>query len=141
MASTNKTANLHLNQWEATDPVMREDFNADNAKLDAAFAELAATSKCRSGSYTGNGNVSQTISLGARPKAVFVLRNDGMLRSDDNDLWGGMAVTGSNCTLSTSLNVITLTNSGFTVYYNTSNSNNRVKTNSSNTTYHYIALL
>jgi len=39
MASTNKTANLGLNQWEAADPVEREDFNADNAKLDAAISK------------------------------------------------------------------------------------------------------
>lgn len=36
MASTNKTAVLKLNQWVASDPVLREDFNADNAKLDDA---------------------------------------------------------------------------------------------------------
>ena len=40
MSSTNKTANLHLNQWVATDPVLREDFNADNAALDAAFGTV-----------------------------------------------------------------------------------------------------
>lgn len=38
MASTNHTPNLGLNQWEANDPVLREDFNADNAKIDAAAA-------------------------------------------------------------------------------------------------------
>lgn len=40
MASTNKTANLHLNQWTADDPVLREDFNADNAAIDAAFSNM-----------------------------------------------------------------------------------------------------
>lgn len=40
MASTNKTANLHLNQWVATDPVLREDFNADNAAVDTAFGNI-----------------------------------------------------------------------------------------------------
>ena len=38
MSSTNKTSRLRLNQWAATDPVLREDFNADNAIVDAAFA-------------------------------------------------------------------------------------------------------
>ncbi|MGM9607322.1 MAG: hypothetical protein ACI3XJ_07445 [Oscillospiraceae bacterium] len=33
-----KTANYHLNQWDAADPIRREDFNADNAKIDAALA-------------------------------------------------------------------------------------------------------
>lgn len=36
MASTNKTANLGLNQWVLTDPLLMEDMNKDNQKLDAA---------------------------------------------------------------------------------------------------------
>lgn len=39
MSSTNKTANIALNQWEATDAPLRADFNADNQRIDAAFAE------------------------------------------------------------------------------------------------------
>lgn len=42
MASTNKTANLHLNQWAASDPVLRSDFNADNTALDTAIAAIPA---------------------------------------------------------------------------------------------------
>ena len=36
MSSTNKTANLKLNQWVLTDPFLMEDMNADNQKIDAA---------------------------------------------------------------------------------------------------------
>ncbi|MGN1004408.1 MAG: hypothetical protein ACI4O5_06165 [Oscillospiraceae bacterium] len=32
-----KTENYQLNQWDAADPIRREDFNADNAALDAAL--------------------------------------------------------------------------------------------------------
>ena len=39
--STNQTTNYELNQWLSTDQVLRTDFNADNAKLDAALADLA----------------------------------------------------------------------------------------------------
>ena len=35
--STNHTPNLNLCQWEATDKVLRSDFNADNLKIDAAL--------------------------------------------------------------------------------------------------------
>ena len=35
-----KTEHYQLNQWDAADPVRREDFNADNAKLDAGLAAL-----------------------------------------------------------------------------------------------------
>jgi len=37
ISSTNKTANIGLNQWESTDSVLREDFNADNQNLDTAI--------------------------------------------------------------------------------------------------------
>ena len=35
-----KTTNYQLNQWDATDRILREDFNADNAKIDAAIAAV-----------------------------------------------------------------------------------------------------
>ena len=35
--STNHTTNYNLNQWGATDKVLRTEFNADNAKIDAAL--------------------------------------------------------------------------------------------------------
>ena len=35
--STNHTTNYDLNQWEGTDRVLRTEFNADNAKIDAAL--------------------------------------------------------------------------------------------------------
>ena len=39
--ASNQTTNYGLNQWEATDQVLRTDFNADNAKIDAALKGLA----------------------------------------------------------------------------------------------------
>ena len=39
--ASNQTSNYGLNQWEATDQVLRTDFNQDNAKLDAALKGLA----------------------------------------------------------------------------------------------------
>lgn len=39
---TNFTENYHLSQWEATDPVLREDFNADNLKIDEALRKHTA---------------------------------------------------------------------------------------------------
>ena len=39
----NSTANYSLNQWDASDRIMREDFNADNAKIDAALKSLQPT--------------------------------------------------------------------------------------------------
>ena len=36
-----KTEHYQLNQWEKTDRIMMDDFNADNEKIDAALAEKA----------------------------------------------------------------------------------------------------
>ena len=47
MASTNKTPYYGLNQWAASDPVLREDFNADNAKIDAAIKSAASVVKLK----------------------------------------------------------------------------------------------
>ena len=38
--ANNYTTNYQLNQWEPTDQVLRTDFNADNAKVDAALDGL-----------------------------------------------------------------------------------------------------
>ena len=40
--STNHTTNYNLNQWEATDKVLRTEFNEDNSKIDAALNSLAS---------------------------------------------------------------------------------------------------
>ena len=39
--ASNQTSNYGLNQWEATDQVLRTEFNADNSKIDAALKGLA----------------------------------------------------------------------------------------------------
>ncbi len=39
--ATNQTTKYQLNQWEPTDAVQRVEFNADNAKLDAALKSLS----------------------------------------------------------------------------------------------------
>lgn len=41
--ASNYTENYGLCQWEATDQVLREEFNQDNAKLDEALFQLQAT--------------------------------------------------------------------------------------------------
>lgn len=90
----NKTANYQLSQWEKTDKVLMDDFNADNAAIDAALkaqadalAEKADVStvnalssrltarNCRvvTQSYTGNGNTSRTYVFPSRPLIVHAM--------------------------------------------------------------------
>ena len=40
------TEHYQLNQWDAADRVLREDFNRDNAKVDAALAKCASDHVC-----------------------------------------------------------------------------------------------
>lgn len=88
MASTNKTENIGLNQWVASDPVLREDFNADNAKIDAALKSMgeeltnglegirSGLLKVTTGSYVGTGTSGSTnpntLTFDFEPLLVFV---------------------------------------------------------------------
>ena len=71
-----QTTKFHLNQWSPEDYVRRTDFNADNAKIDAA---LAAAGNCRivTGSYTGTGKYDQynpnTLTFDGKPLLVFIV--------------------------------------------------------------------
>ena len=51
--ASNSTATLKLNQWLASDPVLRSDFNSDNQKIEAAMRNMP---RFVAGSYIGTGN-------------------------------------------------------------------------------------
>ena len=89
--STNHTQNYSLCQWEPADRVLREDFNADNAALDAALARIEATASAAktqaqqlsdtayttgfppfvAGAYSGNNVNGRVIELGFRPNSCL----------------------------------------------------------------------
>ena len=115
--STNHTPNFNLCQWEPSDPVLRTDFNEDNAKLDsllqghrsliqqnkAALTTLQNTAYTTSfqavvfGSYVGDGTQYRTISLGFRPRAVLVLPLNGHMGGSggsQSTMYSGMALDG-----------------------------------------------
>ena len=96
--SSQKTEHYELNQWLATDQVLRTDFNADNAKIDAALAgkagtealeslastvssleaaasQLASTRNCciYTTSYSGDGQTSRTFTFPQKPMLVFAV--------------------------------------------------------------------
>ena len=66
-----KTTNYQLNQWAKTDRILMEDFNADNAKIDAAMAGFG-NCKIEFGTYTGDGTVGLSLSFSAKPTAVLI---------------------------------------------------------------------
>lgn len=112
---------------------------------DLIAAMGAVRIKC--GTYTGNGEYDsessytsnpQTINLGLKPKAVLVMSETGGMDSGSGWYYGGLVWDGSDLVVFLDTNfgdinakVITLTNSGFTVYAQ------RVRMSSSS--YRYIA--
>ena len=99
----NHTPNYNLSQWEKSDKVLMDDFNADNAKIDAALhtlvgqvagkaaqsalnnlsqtvaghtSALAGKGNCQicCVTYTGTGEeVTQTLAFPDRPVLVFLM--------------------------------------------------------------------
>jgi len=140
--ASNQTQHLKLCQWEAEDEVLRADFNADNAKLDAAVASAAAAAEAAyspehkpfaAGIYTGNGAETQFISLGFTPSAVLVVNTSGFMayRHNGSDLIaGGLAVAGGPT------KVAEVAEGGFKVFL----VSNIVSANNANGKYYYIAL-
>ena len=94
----NRTTNYKLCQWEADDKVQRTDFNADNAKLDAAIkavaqraaaletgkADKAQCLRIITGSFTGTGSADPVhISIGARPRLLLIATNNTIGNSNE----------------------------------------------------------
>ena len=129
MASTNKTSNYELNQWVKTDPVLMDDFNADNQKIDQGMKAIEdSIPKIKLGSYAGSGNYGvyspNKLTFEFEPKllcidGITVVRNQGTASTG-----------GGNCVF---------TWSGKTVsWYHTANATGQL--NNSGTTYYYMAI-
>ena len=165
--ASNYTEHYDLCQWEATDAVQRVEFNADNAKIDAALATLSEAvngkaeasaladkadvaaleevealalgrAEIRLGTYVGNGEASQLIQLGFKPKAVLVLGSNGNISDAmDGRHYGGLALE-NQPVASYDHMILSIHDQGFTVYYS---SNYRIYSNSENETYVYLAVV
>ena len=69
-----KTTNYQLNQWEKSDRILMDDFNSDNAKLEAALSNR----NCQfyTTTYVGQGSgITQTLTFPHKPMAVFIMGN------------------------------------------------------------------
>lgn len=141
MASTNQTSTYQFCQWVENDPVLREDFNADNVKTDAALLGLKEIMDQRKpivGSYLGTGqNSIHEISLGFRPSWILVMAscNSTGVYINGSGLDFGMCYAGEHT------NCLTITANGFRVKgslnYSPSNGNNEAV---GKNPYRYIAL-
>ena len=127
--ASGQTSNYKLNQWAAEDPVLRTDFNQDNAKLDAALNSMG----CTAGFYEGDGTAGRLIELGFPPKAVLIIRDGGIFNTSgsvSSSSWGALAVTGRPAKAYGGGQLAKVAETGFQVWGNV---------NSSGYTYHYVA--
>lgn len=69
--ASNYTENYGLCQWEATDQVLRTEFNEDNAKIEAALT--ARNCQVWTTTYTGDGADSKTLTFPHRPHFVLIM--------------------------------------------------------------------
>ena len=68
------TTNFNLSQWAKSDRIQMADFNADNAKIDAALAAL--NSRFYLTTYTGDGASTRTFTFPHKPMAIFIARDN-----------------------------------------------------------------
>ena len=137
-----KTENYQLNQWDATDRVLREDFNADNRKIEEALNIITAQAlQLYVGSYIGNGQSTRTIDLGTFPQAVYLCERSGQILGSGR-YYGGLALPEHPVWLETpNLPVLELCPSGFIVHYLYSDPyKSYAYSNANEIEYHYIAL-
>lgn len=155
MSSANKTPNLGLNDWDASDKPKREDFNSDNALIDTLLGghilneSLHCTSEQKAlwnapyimESYFGTDAASRTINCGFSPRAVIIYTHNRLpveynASESKHYVYSGMA---TNAYFSLG---ISLTSNGFTVLQGTSELNSGVvnSLNKSGLRYIYLAI-
>lgn len=152
----NKTANFQLTQWEKTDRIQMEDFNSDNAKIDAALKSsadgvaalqtaLAVAGNCEIGmiSYTGTGKSGEnnpTIINFPKKPTLFIVHGETAI------LFGTKADSNNNTVVWNYVNGVSVdsiplvwngTNASF--YSVSSNFADREQLNAENEVYQVIA--
>ena len=151
-----KTEHLQLNQWDAADPIRREDFNADNAAIDAALLAVGETAaalaaalgsgghNCRIawGSYTGTGTCGSTAptSLSVDFVPILVLVEDETAsKTKTSATFMRSMTTGYNG--QGSLVHLTWGDTGLSWYYDTSTAvSAAAQMNAAGLVYHYTVL-
>ena len=100
---SNQTPNYQLSQWERSDKVQMEDFNADNAKIDAVLGTLAAQVSTKAEqsalatltgkvaklgncqiyyfSYTGNGEADRSFTFPHKPLLIIGMSESYIFRA------------------------------------------------------------
>lgn len=113
--------------------------------LKAIFESASEKAKVVTGTYTGNGSASRTISLGFRPKAVILNTNatdelnDYVYYSGDIFVYGATVIDNNPFTMAETGTILTIVDGGFTVYYK-EDIGWAIGSNKKNTVFSYIAI-
>lgn len=140
--ASNQTANYGLNQWAAEDQVLREEFNADNEKIDAAIWAARKAPCCVTGSYVGGTNPEKVeIELGFRPSFLVIIAGRSEVNGYNMETIGFFGFDGIflNVTRGSSTRMQTggtYTDSGFSI---TSSTTDQYGLNYKGITYYYAA--
>lgn len=164
--ASGKTANYGLSQWEATDQVVRGDFDEDNRKIDTGMAENKAAAAAAKetaenlaavaftpenlpfvvGTYTGNSqrtnndSNTQDIILGFTPRFVAVFYASANSNATNGSSQFAM-ISQAETFKSSNYTVMAIIENGFRVgtpMYNSTET--RPSLNGKNDLYHYFAL-
>ena len=110
-----QTSNYGLKQWESWERVTRGEVNelvaAVDAAVKAAYQLADGKASVVFGTYTANGQVSQSIHLGFSPKALILVTREGYL---DSPFQAGYRL-GGIIFPQMEFEAVYLTSSGFTV--------------------------
>lgn len=120
--ASNYTSNYNLPLWAAEDDFLRTEFNEAHQKIDAALGEKADADALAAvetqvetrpwivtGTYTGDGQTSKTVTLGFQPRLVLVVSGGGLNAQRIHECGAQLAFPG----VSTAM--LTVTADGFTV--------------------------
>ena len=150
--ASNYTENYGLCQWEATDQVLRTEFNEDNAKMDRALKELTDTVAAHTEAitklgncllytttYVGDGTAGaanpKKFTFPHRPMAIFVTGGRMQLTALRNSTYSLGSGGGSNILMCQ----VSWEEKGISWYY--SRDDAEVQCNQSGTNYLLMALL
>ena len=134
-----KTTNYQLNQWAKSDRVLMDDFNADNAKIDAALkANADATPKLAFGSYKGTGTYGSknktAITFPFAPKWLMIYTKSG----SNYALWNELLTSSMTTHINYDGRTATLSLNGYTLSWYADNAPSQL--NTEDETYYYIVV-
>ena len=154
--ASNHTPHYALNRWELEDQIIMDDFNDDNAKIDAALHDNAATlsalqttlsthgtlTRFTYGSYVGTGESGQnhpnSLTFDFYPMFIIIMSRAAQGRDQSPCFMMRGETVGNSTETAASIN-LSWTDSGVSWYDVDSFSEPENQNNTEGVTYHYLA--